>query len=168
MNPLPSEILIHILDYLPPCSRKDARLVCRTFNGIVSRSQFTLLASFLDPEVSTATCELIARDLTRRPSSIWSPRCSVPAKLPIPESFILALHVGLAGGRSWIDGGGVGSGKMVGVNPHGLSRRLNRPDITEDNIRQALFRYALYLSYTHHEREDKSSFSWVLDIKFWA
>ncbi|KAG5977893.1 hypothetical protein E4U56_006241, partial [Claviceps arundinis] len=51
---------------------------------------------------------LLAKSLrearARNVTSVWSPLCCVPAGLPIPRSFLLALYLALRG-RQWVEGG---------------------------------------------------------------
>ncbi|KAI6752761.1 hypothetical protein HG530_013513 [Fusarium avenaceum] len=102
MDTLPTEILIQILDNIPSSASKQARLTSRAFNVILSKRTFEVLISFLNPVFAQNTVLAIARDpqVRLRRSSIWSPRCSVPQKLPVDESFLMALWVGLHG-TSW-------------------------------------------------------------------
>lgn len=156
MNALPVELLTEILDYLPPSSRKSLRLTSRFFHSVVPRSNLKVLASFIDPKVALSTITTAASDLKRRPKTIWSPRCSVPKDLPIPESFLIAMYVGLSGSR-WVER----AVEAPQVTPQELALRLDRCDITEENLRQAMFRYVLYLSYTSTGEE--SPHMWVVN-----
>ncbi|KAJ2969183.1 hypothetical protein NQ176_g8804 [Zarea fungicola] len=52
-----------------------------------------------------------------------------------------------------------------GMCTAGVLQRL-RPDINEDMLRQALFRYALYKSYTY-EGEGEAPQMWVMNSKKW-
>lgn len=149
MDSLPSELVTQVLEFLPPSSLKNARLTCRCFNSIIPSSDFTLLASFLDPAVAVSTIEAAASDLTRRPRSIWSPRCSVPDHLEIPESFLVALRIGLLGIKRT-------SGDEVLT-----LEKLGKKELSEDLVRQAMFRWVLYLSYTC-ETESQGAHMWVL------
>lgn len=164
MDVLPVELLTEILTYLPPSSRKNTRLTSRSFNQALPKSDFSLLGSFIDPEVAIATIEATAADLTKRPRTIWSPRCSVPEELPIPESFLLAMYIGLSG-RRWrrrVDA----RGRTVprdAITVGDMAMRLGRADITEDVMRQAMFRYVLYLSYTSEGGE--TPHMWVVNPK---
>ncbi|KAM0344660.1 hypothetical protein ACHAPU_007255 [Fusarium lateritium] len=155
MDTLPTEILIQILDNIPPPASKQARLTSRAFNAILSKRTFGVLVSFLDPAVAQNTLLAIARDpeRRRRRPSIWSPRCSVPQKLPIDESFLMALWVGLRG-DSWA------AGELdVCTWQKGVGK-----DISQDHLREALFRYALYLTYVSEcEEEQDVPQAWVLN-----
>ncbi|UNI20722.1 hypothetical protein JDV02_006787 [Purpureocillium takamizusanense] len=196
MESLPPELLCEIFANLPPTSRKNARLASRRFNAaLVARqpsSMFRTLVSFIDPAVALATLEAAAADLTRRPRSIWSPACGVPANLPVPRSFLLAVYLAISG-RPWEDRRrpvrpGVGScedsessegesvygseGSVAGSNECEMSacslgRILGREDITADALRQALFRYALYLSYSYDGAGEAPQL-WVCNAKLWA
>lgn len=152
METLPPELLTQILDFLPPTTLKTARLTCRCFNTYIPSSDFTLLASFLDPAVAVATIEAAASDLTRRPRSIWSPRCSVPKDLAIPESFLTALSIGLAGER------------RVSGEAELTLEKLGRNNVSEELVRQAMFRWVLYLSYTC-ETEASVAHMWIVSPK---
>lgn len=160
METLPYELLSEILGHLTPTSRKTARLACRTFNSILIRDQFRLLASFLDPAVSLAVCEASSCDPARRPAVVWSPRCSVPKSLPIPESFLLALYVGVAN-KQWKR-----PDMTVGdISFKDLSSATEFGGITEENVTQAYFRYALYLSY-NRQYDGAQSDVWVFERIF--
>ena len=155
METLPPELVTQILHCLPPASLKTARLTCRCFNSMVPSPDFNLLASFIDPAVAVATIEAAASDLTRRPKSIWSPRCSVPEHLDIPESFVVALNIGLARRGLCLENGRLWSlGKS---EEHG---------VREYEVRQALFRWVLYLSYTS-ETEADVAHMWVVSPKLY-
>lgn len=164
MENLPNELLIEIFANLSPSNRKSARLTCRTFNWAIVRDQFSQLATFIDPQKSLAICEAAGNDLSRRPRSIWSPRCSVPEQLPIPESFLLALYAGLAR-KQWEPD--TTAEARDGVTVTSLARELGRGDITDTIVRQALFRYALYLSY-NRQLDGSSSYGWVFSRAFTA
>lgn len=151
MDTVPVEILVEILSHAPPPTRGSLRLTCRSFAAATKGADFTTLAAFIDPDVAVATIEAASRDLTRRPRSIWSPRCLVPDGLPVPESFKLAMYAGLAG-RGWP--------ASTPITTEAMAARLRRDDITEDNLRQALFRYVLYLSYT--DQRGAAQHEWVL------
>lgn len=160
METLPYELLGEILGHLTPASRKTARLACRIFNGILVRDQFRLLASFLDPAVSLAVCEASSCDPARRPAVVWSPRCSVPKYLPIPESFLLALYGGVAGKQWRRPDMAVGD-----ISFKDLSGVVGFGGITEENVTQAYFRYALYLSY-NRQYDGAQSDVWVFERIF--
>lgn len=97
MEKLPPELVHQILHHLPPSSRKSARLASRRFSAVLARRVFSLLPSFMDPAAALDTLESTVADLPTRSRSIWSPRCSVPDQLPVAQSFLLAMHVALAG-----------------------------------------------------------------------
>ncbi|KFA52067.1 hypothetical protein S40293_02970 [Stachybotrys chartarum IBT 40293] len=180
MHPLPFELLAHILSYLSPSQCKTARRTCRAFNGVLAKPTFRVLASFTDPSVAQKTLECVAADLSRRPRAIWSPRCTVPAGLVVSESFLLALFAALEG-YSWMDEvGGCGTqecledlrgddgvlGSVVAVET--LKDRLRcRNGLEEDTLRAVMFRYSLYLSYTHRG-EWQASQAWILNSKHWV
>ncbi|KAH7262072.1 hypothetical protein BKA59DRAFT_11959 [Fusarium tricinctum] len=152
MDTLPTEILIQILDSIPSSASKQARLTSRAFNAILSKRTFEVLISFLNPEFAQNTVLAIARDpqLRLRRSSIWSPRCSVPQKLPVDESFLMALWVGLHG-TSWAAERAAHGEKLdVCMWQNTVGR-----DISEDQLRETLFRYALYLSYVNECGEEQ-------------
>ncbi|KAJ6440380.1 F-box-like domain-containing protein [Purpureocillium lavendulum] len=201
MDALPPELLCEIFANLPPTSRKNARLASRRFNAILARepSMFRTLSSFIDPDVALATLESAASDLSRRPRSIWSPRCCVPADLPVPRSFLLAVYLAVTG-RPWeqprplsgslpprqlgdkgwgesesseeesVDGSEVSmaSGdEWCPLSLCNLGKTLDREDITEDTLRQAMFRYALYLSY-NYDGAGEAPQLWVCDATMWV
>lgn len=151
MDRLPLELLTIILQHLPSSSHKKAlRLTCRAFNFAIPSSDFTLLASFYDPAVAVKTIEAAASDLLRRPRSIWSPRCSVPDVLFIPDSFLSLITIGLARRRQ-LHGD-------EGLAPENLEK------LNASLVRQAMFRWVLYLSYTC-EREADVVHMWVINPK---
>jgi hypothetical protein len=162
MENLPNELLIDIFARLPAANRKTARLTCRMFNWIIIKDQFGHLATFIDPEKSLAICEAAGNDLSTRPRSVWSPRCSVPEQLPIPESFLLALYAGLA--RQQWEADDTACHEMTVTS---MASKLGRGDITDAIVRQALFRYALYLSY-NRQLDGSSSYGWVFSRAFTA
>ncbi|EEU45518.1 uncharacterized protein NECHADRAFT_80505 [Fusarium vanettenii 77-13-4] len=145
MDTLPPEILLQILHHLPSPAVKHTRLTSRTFNAILAKRTFEKLVSFLDPDVAQRTLSTISRDpqRRRRRPSIWSPCCSVPKNLPIDEAFLMALWAGLRG-DSWAVERGLDGDKL---DIDEWQNGVGRDDIAEDNLREALFRYALYLSY---------------------
>ncbi|KAF4458232.1 hypothetical protein FALBO_15033 [Fusarium albosuccineum] len=162
INTLPPEILLQILHHLPNPAIKQARLTSRTFNAILAKRTFEVLVSFLDPSVAQHTLTTVSRDpqRRRRRPSIWSPRCSVPKNLPIDEAFLMALWAGLRG-DSWAVERRLNGGKL---DVDGWQSGVGRDDITEDELRDALFRYALYLSYmSEAEREQDTPQAWVFD-----
>ncbi|CAM1500718.1 Fc.00g098800.m01.CDS01 [Cosmosporella sp. VM-42] len=162
MDTLPPEIFIHVLDYLPPSTCKAARLTSRCFNDTISKKLFSVLVSFIDPLVAKETLNEISRDLSRRPKSIWSPNCLVPASLPIPEGYLMALWAGLRG-SSWRvvdvnenteDLSDDAGSEELSLTVERLQKGLNRSDLTEEVLREALFRYSLYLSYVREEEKN--------------
>ncbi|KAF4439828.1 hypothetical protein F53441_12451 [Fusarium austroafricanum] len=161
MNTLPTEILIQILDNIPSPDAKQARLTSRTFNTILARRTFEVLVSFLDPTVAQNTILATARDpeRRRRRPSIWSPRCSVPPNLPVEETFLMALWAGLRG-ESWAVEMGENGDKLDIDNwQSGVGRNAS-----EEELREVLFRYALYLSYMSEcENEQDTPQAWVLN-----
>ncbi|KAK2129643.1 hypothetical protein NOF04DRAFT_1369060 [Fusarium oxysporum II5] len=140
---------------------KQVRLTSRIFNTILAKRTFEVLVSFLDPVVAQDTLITIARDpeRRRRRPSIWSPRCSVPQNLHVDESFLMALWAGLRG-QSWAVEMGANGVKLdidnwqIGV---GIS-------IRKEELREVLFRYALYLSYMSEcENEEDVPQAWVFN-----
>ncbi|KAG5995969.1 hypothetical protein E4U52_007525 [Claviceps spartinae] len=107
MNSLPPELLLQILSHLPPSSYPPVRLTSRLLNALLSPLAFPSLPAFLDPDSAQ---NLLAKSLrearARNVTSVWSPLCCVPAGLPIPRSFLLALYLALRG-RQWVEGGEV-------------------------------------------------------------
>ncbi|PNY24409.1 Uncharacterized protein TCAP_05651 [Tolypocladium capitatum] len=190
MDALPAELLGEIVAHLSPSSRKSARLASRRLNAILAQQPFGILPSFIDPAAALSILESTVADPSLRPHSIWSPHCSVPEDLPVPQSFLLAVHVALKG-QSWrpralawgsesssssssssseeevLDGldGGEEFGRQLTVE--GLRAHLGRKDITEDTLRQAMFRYALYLSYVYDGTGEAPQL-WVFNTKLWA
>ncbi|KAF4972169.1 hypothetical protein FSARC_1199 [Fusarium sarcochroum] len=161
MDTLPAEILYHILDYLPSSAVKQARLTSRTFNSILTKRTFEVLVSFLDPAVAQSTLLAISRDpeRRRRRPSIWSPRCSVPSDLPIDDAFLMALWAGLRG-ESWaVEMDGNRDTLDVNSLQNGVGRKIR-----EEDLREAQFRYALYLSYMSEcEKEQDVPQAWVFN-----
>ncbi|RFU76157.1 hypothetical protein TARUN_6099 [Trichoderma arundinaceum] len=185
MDSLPFELVSQILNQLPPAEYKSARLTCHAFNDALAKPTFHTLASFIDPATAQNTIEKIAADLSRRPKAIWSPGCSVPKGLPVPESFLFAMHVALRGtpcpspatsrassissaSGAWSDGedSDVASVEGEGVTAWNFGRSIGMDDVTEDTLRQALFRYALYLSYIYGG-EGEAPQLWVMNSKRW-
>jgi hypothetical protein len=60
----------------------------------------------------------------------------------------------------------VGNGFLAGLTVDKLSEGLGRQDITEESLRAAMFRYALYLSYSYRGAGQAPSL-WVFDAKVW-
>lgn len=201
MDTLPFELLLGILDNLPPSHSKDARLTSRRFNAALAKPTFGVLASFVDPFVALSTLRQRAANWQRRPRVIWSPNCSVPDGLPIPESFLLAMYAAL-GGTSWpcsslgsaaYDGGqsrrssdsslasmysdasssqesddewGSGGTDLERLTATNIGKFLGRKDLTEGTLRQALFRYAIFLSYGYSGQGEAPQL-WVMSSKQW-
>lgn len=164
MDTLPPEILLQILHHLPPPAVKHARLTSRTFNAILAKRTFERLVSFLDPDVAQRTLAAISRDpqRRRRRPSIWSPHCSVPKNLPIDEAFLMALWAGLRGDSWAVERAGLDGGSRLDVD--GWQSGVGRDDIAEEELREALFRYALYLSYVDESESGKDApQAWVFD-----
>lgn len=185
MNSLPFELVSQILTNLPPSDYKSARLTCQAFNAALAKPTFTTLATFIDPTTAQQTIEKLAADLNRRPKAIWSPGCSVPRGLPVPESFLFAMHVALrgtpcpspatsrassisSGASSWSDGedSDVVS-EADSVTAWNFGSTVGMDDVTEETLRQALFRYSLYLSYIY-DGEGEAPQLWVMNSKKWA
>lgn len=164
-------MLAHILNYLSPTICSTVRLTSRRFNAIIGKQTFGVLASFIDPVFAHVTLTAIATDSLRRPKSIWSPSCSVPSGLPLSENFLLAMFVAL-GGRSWRCGSKrprltdvEGETDDDTITVHDFRGIIGWDCITEGILTEAMFRYALYLSYTHPERE--SPHMWVFNRQLW-
>ena len=147
MDKLPPEILLHIFDYIPTSTYRAIRLTCQHFNTLISKSTFSVLISFLNPSFAEATLHTLAQDPMRRRSSIWSPNCRVPMALPVTEDFLMALWVGLTG-TSWSSSNSISVGNTR-LTMRRLQGKLRRRDLTGEVLREALFRYALYLSYIY-------------------
>ncbi|KAL7929633.1 hypothetical protein V8C35DRAFT_331132 [Trichoderma chlorosporum] len=184
MESLPFELVSQILDNLPRADYKSARLTCQAFNAALGKPTFTTLATFIDPATAQATIEKLAADLSRRPKAIWSPGCSVPRNLPVPESFLFAMHVALRGtpcpspatsrassvssaSGAWSDGEESDAGSEAEVTAWNFGRSIGMDEVTEETLRQALFRYALYLSYIYNG-EGEAPQLWVMNSKRWA
>ncbi|KAL7944209.1 hypothetical protein V8C42DRAFT_345983 [Trichoderma barbatum] len=185
MDSLPFELVSQILDNLPKTDYKSARLTCQAFNAALAKPTFTTLATFIDPATAQQTIEKLAADLTRRPKAIWSPGCSVPRGLPVPESFLFAMHSALRGtpcpspassrassvssaSGAWSDCEESDAASDVeGVTAWNFGRSIGMDGVTEETLRQALFRYALYLSYVY-VGEGEAPQLWVMNSKRWA
>ncbi|KHN96997.1 F-box domain, cyclin-like protein [Metarhizium album ARSEF 1941] len=187
MDSLPSELLHEILSHLPPSARPSTRLTSRLFNAILAPRSFPSVPSFIDPDVALSKLESGAREARRRQkTSIWSPGCVVPCHLPIPQSFLLAVYVAFRG-RQWQPCVArmrgtcreCGSDGEIGLSEGCVGRRfeeltvdsvvqsLQREDVTEESLRVAMFRYALYLSYSYQGSEEAPSL-WVFHENVWA
>ncbi|EHK49221.1 hypothetical protein TRIATDRAFT_49329 [Trichoderma atroviride IMI 206040] len=158
MDSLPLELVSQILTHLPPTDYKSARLTCHAFNDVLAKSTFSVLATFIDPTTAKSTIERIASDLTRRPKAIWSPGCSVPKDLPVAESFLFAMHRALRG-TAW-----PAEEELAAWN---FGRTVGMHDLTEEMLRQAMFRWALYLSYVYTGKGEAPQL-WVMNSKKWA
>jgi hypothetical protein len=187
MDSLPFELVSQILTHLPPTEYKSARLACHAFNDALVKPTFNTLATFIDPNTAQETIEKIAADLSRRPKAIWSPGCSVPKGLPVSESFLFAMHRALRGtpcpspatsrassvssaSGAWSDSEDSdvlsveGGEELAACN---FGRTIGMDDLTEDLLRQAMFRYALYLSYVY-TGEGEAPQLWVMNSKKWG
>ncbi|KAL6910180.1 hypothetical protein GGI43DRAFT_3326 [Trichoderma evansii] len=188
MDSLPFELVSQILTNLSPTDYKSARLTCHAFNDALAKPTFTTLATFIDPITAKSTIEHIASDLTRRPKAIWSPGCSVPKDLPVAESFLFAMHRALRGtacpstspcssrassvssvNGAWSDSEDSedSEGGVEELAAWNFGRTIGMDDLTEDMLRQAMFRYALYLSYVY-TGEGEAPQLWVMNSKKWA
>jgi len=185
MDSLPFELIIEILNHLPPADCKSARLTSHAFNEALVKSTFNTLATFIDPATAQNTIEKTAADLSRRPKAIWSPGCSVPKGLPVPESFLFAMHRALRGtpcpgapssrsssissaSGAWSDSedSDAASVEGEGVAACNFGRSIGMADLTEDMLRHAMFKYALYLSYIY-DGEGEAPQLWVMNPKRW-
>ncbi|KAL7792144.1 hypothetical protein V8C37DRAFT_380906 [Trichoderma ceciliae] len=194
MDSLPFELVSQILNHLPHADYESARLTCHAFNEALAKPIFKTLATFIDPATAQDTIEKIAADLSRRPKAIWSPGCSVPKALPVPESFLFAMHRALRGtpcpspstsrassissaraacsdGEDTEDSEDSEDSDLVSVQGEGVAawnfgRSIGMDDLTEDILRQAMFRYALYLSYIY-TGEGEAPQLWVMNSKRW-
>ncbi|UKZ80324.1 hypothetical protein TrVFT333_008082 [Trichoderma virens FT-333] len=188
MDSLPFELVSQILQNLPQGDYKSARLTCQAFNAALAKPTFTTLATFIDPAIAQETIEKMAADLSRRPKAIWSPGCSVPKGLPVPESFLFAMHVALRGtpcpspatsrassrassvssaSGAWSDSEESDVGSEMSVTAGDFGRSIGMDELTEETLRQALFRYSLYLSYIY-SGEGEAPQLWVMNSKRWA
>lgn len=164
MDKLPLELVEEILHYVPSSSVPTARLTSRTFNAVLSRRAFSVLLSFIrDPVAAKATLARTARDPARRTRAIWSPHCLVPERLPVTESFLLALWVALHRGESWSP-----SSAEPRLTVEALQASLDAVEtadlkVTPGTLRDTMFRYALYLSYVNRD-EKVAPQSWVFDF----
>ncbi|KAG8418213.1 hypothetical protein J3458_005641 [Metarhizium acridum] len=187
MDLLPSELLCEILSHLPPSCRPSTRLTSRRFNAILAPQSFPSVPSFIDPGAALLKLESGALQARRRQvTSIWSPSCCVPADIPIPHSFLLAVYLAFCGRQwqpfsektsgasgEWDSDSGIGvSEDDVDLECHELTvdkvvQHLQRDDVTEESLRAAMFRYALYLSYSYRGAGEAPSL-WVFNKKTWA
>lgn len=112
----------------------------------------------------------------------------MPDGLPIPQSFLLATYLALQGkqwralpiktqtnSREWDSDSGIslsddetdGYADDQDLTFEKVVEELGRNDITEDSLRLAMFRYALYLSYSYPGPGEAPSL-WVFDQKVWV
>lgn len=202
INSLPFELVAEISSHIPPSSRPAVRLTSRAFHASIGNSSFQTLASFIDPDEASTRLHYAASSIPRRSRAIWSPSCSVPAGLPLPKSFLLAMYKAL-GGDSWpvkvkrtqrlpvqlqktiswsedSSSSGYSSGEdelptIPGlqepeddeISIEAMAKLLGRSDIDENALRQALFRYVLFLSYSHNG-PDEPPHMWVMSSRRWA
>lgn len=194
MDMLPIEIFTEILGYLPPASCKDARLTSRQFNAVLAAPTFDRLRAFLDPDTAMDVLRGTLHDLPARPRAMWSPHCSVPETLPLPRSFLHAMYTALGGQRrlrtravpsrlELVDSSSDESGSEESETELRLEedddeeedgdmsvavmlQRLGRPEVSEQMLRQALFRYALYKSYVY-DGEGEAPQLWVMNPTRW-
>ncbi|KAG5950148.1 hypothetical protein E4U53_005437 [Claviceps sorghi] len=156
MDALPPEILLLILSHVPRSSYPHARLTSRVLNALVGPAAFDSLPGFLEGDAARRLEGSLAGARARGVTCVWSPRCGVPAGLPVPESFLRVLFLVLAG-RPWAGRGGLTLG--------GLAAVVER-DLGEEVVREAMFRYALHLSYLYGGPGEAPSL-WVLDRDAW-
>lgn len=201
INSLPFELIDEISSHIPASSRPAARLTSRAFHASIGNASFQTLASFIDEEEASARLHCAAASIPRRSRAIWSPSCSVPAALPLPKSFLLAMYTAL-GGESWpapskkrqqlpfqlrrisswgsdssngyssdedeeLTIPGLATPEDEQISIEAMAQRLGRSDVYEASLRQALFRYALFLSYIH-QGSDEPKHLWVMSSKRWA
>lgn len=193
MDTLPVEIFTEILGYLAPASCKDARLTSRQFNAVLAAPTFGRLRAFLDPDAAMDVLRGTLHNLPARPRAMWSPHCSVPETLPLPRSFLHAMYTALAGRRrprtraapsrpELVDSSSDESGSEESETELRLEdedeeedgdmsvavmlQRLGRPEVSEQMLRQALFRYALYKSYVY-DGEGEAPQLWVMNSTKW-
>ena len=175
MDTLPTELVAQILDHIPRESWPSSRLTSRRFHAVLGRKAFEALPAFLDAETAERMLESAASQARVRLRSIWSPRCSVPDGLPVPRSFLEAMHVGVKG-SSWdaavdeiasdtASESDCSVGSSVSVDS--LVDELHMDGVTEDAVRAAMFRYALYLSYKYTGGGEAPQL-WVFEEKKWA
>lgn len=202
INSLPFELVAEISSHIPPSSRPAARLTSRAFHASIGNSSFQTLASFIDPDEASTRLHYAASSIPRRSRAIWSPSCSVPAGLPLPKSFLLAMYTALGGDSwpvksrrtqqfpvqlqktiSWSDDSsssgyssdedelptipGLLEPEDDEISTEAMAKRLGRSDVHEEALRQALFRYALFLSYSH-TGADEPPHMWVMSSRRWA
>lgn len=201
IHSLPFEIIDEISSHIPASSRPAARLASRAFHTSIGNASFQTLASFIDEGEASSRLHCAAASIPRRSRAIWSPSCSVPAALPLPKSFLLAMYTALGGESwpvpsrkgqqlplqlrrisSWSSDSSSGYSSDEEEEPtiarldvpedeeisiKAMAKRLGRSDVDETSLRQALFRYALYLSY-FYQGSDEPKHLWVMSAKRWA
>lgn len=187
LTALPTELLHQILTSTElPTS---ARLTCRSFNALLTRDSYPTLRRFLsNPENTLDELQQAAKDIPVRCRPIWSPHCSVPHGLPISRSFILAMYAALQGQslstesrqsykkrlywesdssasesssdeeEAWADTDSVTAAEALAM--------AGRTDLSEDTLREIMFRYALFLSYRYNG-EGEAPHTWVLHTREW-
>lgn len=167
-----------------------ARLTCRAFNDILAKDAFKTLKLFLQNPKSTQKrlCDAVAA-MPGRPRAIWSPRCSTPAGLPISKSFLLAISTALEGTKhhtplhlrrdsAWSDSDSDSSSDGDDLSEAGRSSRyepnkvqeilqiIGQPGMSQDDLRQVMFHYALFLSYSY-QGEGEAPQTWVMHANQW-
>lgn len=188
LSSLPTELLHQILTSteLPTSTR----LTCRSFNALLTKDSFSTLRKFLsNPESTLEALQQAAKDIPVRYRPIWSPHCSVPQGLPLSRSFILAMYAALQGqslsiesrrsykrrmyweesdssasewssdeDEPWMDADAVTAAEALAM--------AGRTDLSEDTLREVMFRYALFLSYRYNG-EGEAPQTWVLHTREW-
>lgn len=196
LTSLPPELLSQILS--THSMPKSARLTCRSFNLLLTKSTFSVLRTFINnPELAVPTLESTVTALPTRCRAIWSPHCSVPEDLPVSRDFLLATYAALQGdslpienslsrietegwtAESSSEDGSSDEEDYISSRPRkqwiddsditvtSILRRLERNDLSEDVLRQAMFRYALLLSYQYKGAAESPQL-WVMSRKQWA
>lgn len=188
LSTLPPELVTQILTAAPLPS--SARLTCRTFNDILAKDAFKTLKQFLQNPDSTQKrlYDAIAA-LPDRPRAIWSPRCSIPPGLPISKSFLLAISTALQGTNhdscpsirrdsSWSDSDSECSSDADDFSATGhngtrepdqvqeILQLIGQPTMSQDDLRQVMFHYALFLSYAYQGEGDAPQ-TWVMHASQW-
>lgn len=109
----------------------------------------------------------------RNVTSIWSPRCSVPEDIPLPQSFLLAAYIAFHGRQwkppkevEWDSDSGICLDDEAESNTREVTVR-DVGDMSEESLRAAMFRYALYLSYSYRGEGEAPSL-WIFEEKSWA
>lgn len=188
LSTLPPELVTQILTaaQLP----NSARLTCRTFNDILAKDAFKTLKQFLqNPEATQNRLHDAIAAMPDRPRAIWSPRCSIPPGLPISQSFLFAISTALQGtthrsypsirrDSSWSysdsecssdaddfsTGGHKGTGELGQVQE--ILQLIGQPTMSQDDLRQVMFHYALFLSYAYQGEGDAPQ-TWVMHARQW-